>query len=395
MLKERTVQHLNLVSISAAHGFSDGFHYVLVPVLPLVMQELGLSILQAGMIISAQGFAVFMMLMPASLLADYLGRRKAILTIGLILSAVSFITISSIGYKYSILLMLSFLVGLGNSTFHPAATALVSMSFTKRPGFFMGIFSLGGNIGSAVMPALIGSLALSLGWRTGLKIIMLPVIILAVFIYRFLPEINGSRQKAREMFSGIWDKVCCNLPVLILISIYSFRGIGYQGIITFFPMLIASTMGADARTTGFLMSIYFFMGAASKPILGMCYDRFGVRLLLAGLYLIGAIVTIVMIRINSFFVMVPLMGLLGAVSFISPILMTAATSLVDQSVKTSTVGMIYTAYEIKFLSPIVGGWIAQTYSLKACFMFFAGILVLGMTASLLLQEKRIPRLKEI
>lgn len=395
MPTERFTQRLNLVSIATAHGFSDGFHYVLVPVLPLIMQELGLSILQTGMIVSAQGLAVFLMLMPASILSDYLGRRKAILTTGLILAALSFMGIGLLGKNYYLILVLSFLVGLGNSTFHPTATALVSEVFRTRPGFFMGMFSLGGNIGSAVMPAIIGTLALTLGWRAGLQFIMLPVIVLAVLVYRFLPETRGSRQKAKEMFSGIWDKVCCNLPVVTLIVIYSLRGIGYRGIITFFPLLIAATMGADARTAGFLMSVFFFLGAVSKPLLGMFYDRFGVRLLLAALFLLGAAATVALTRTTHLVVMVFLMGLLGVVSFISPILMTAATSLVDQSVRTSTVGMIYTAYEIQFLSPIIGGWIAQTYSLKACFIFFAGVLVLGSVASLLLQEKRIPKLQEI
>jgi len=395
MPQERFTQRLNLVSIATAHGFSDGFHYVLVPVLPLIMQELGLSILQTGMIVSAQGLAVFLMLMPASILSDYLGRRKVILTTGLILAAVSFMGIGLVGKNYYLILVLSFLVGLGNSTFHPTATALVSEVFRSRPGFYMGMFSLGGNIGSAVMPAIIGTLALTLGWRAGLQFIMLPVIGVAVLIYRFLPETRGSRQKAKEMFSGIWDKVCCNLPVVTLIVIYSLRGIGYRGIITFFPLLIAASMGADARTAGFLMSVYFFMGAVSKPLLGMFYDRFGVRLLLAALFLMGAAATVALTRTTHIAVMVFLMGLLGVISFISPIVMTAATSLVDQSVRTSTVGMIYTAYEIQFLSPLIGGWIAQTYSLKACFVFFAGVLVLGSVASLLLHEKRIPKLKEI
>ncbi|MEW6670183.1 MAG: MFS transporter [Thermodesulfobacteriota bacterium] len=395
MPNQRVTQSLNLVSISAAHGFSDGFNYILVPVLPMIMKGLGLSILQTGMIVSAQGLAVFLMLMPASLLSDYLGRRKVILTAGLLLAAFSFMGIGLAGNNYYIILALSFLVGLGNSTFHPTATALVSEAFRTRPGFFMGIFSLGGNIGSAVMPAMIGTLALTLGWRAGLQFIMLPVIGLAVLVYRFLPETSGSRQNAKDMFSGIWTKVCRNLPVVILIVIYSLRGIGYRGVITFFPLLIAATMGADARTAGFLMSVYFFLGAVSKPLLGMFYDRFGVRLLLAALFILGAAATLALIFTTQLVFVAFLMGLLGVVSFISPILMTAATSLVDHSVRTSTVGMIYTAYEIQFLSPIVGGWIAQTYSLKTCFVFFTGVLVLGSLACLLLQEERIPKLTDI
>ena len=155
MHKHRLAQGLNLTSIAAAHGFSDGFNYVLIPVLPIIMRELNLSILHTGMIISAAGLSMFMMQMPASILSDYLGKRKAILALGLILSSLSFFGISWAGKNYHLLRVLSFIAGLGNSTFHPTATALVSEGFKISPGFFMGIFSMGGNIGSAAIPAAI------------------------------------------------------------------------------------------------------------------------------------------------------------------------------------------------------------------------------------------------
>jgi len=395
MHKHRLAQGLSLTSIAAAHGFSDGFNYVLIPVLPIIMRELNLSILQTGMIISAAGLSVFMMQMPASILSDYLGKRKIILALGLILSSLSFFGISWAGNNYHLILALAFIAGLGNSTFHPTATALVSEGFKSRPGFFMGIFSLGGNIGSAAMPAAIGTLALSLGWRAGLRVLVIPVIMLVILVYLCFPEVKAARQTVRNTFSGIWSKVCCNLPVVTLIVIYSLRGIGYRGIITFFPFLVASSMGADSRTTGFLLSIYFITGALCKPILGAFYDRFGVRLLLAMLFFVGSSVSLTMSNVTSIPLMAVLMALLGIASFISPIVMTAATTLVDRSIRSSTVGMIYTAHELQFLSPIIGGWIAHHFSMQACFIFFAAILVLGGGVSLLLQEKRIPKLEEI
>lgn len=395
MNKHRLAQGLSLTSIAAAHGFSDGFNYVLIPVLPIIMGELNLSILQTGMIISAAGLSIFMMQMPASILSDYLGKRKIILALGLILSSLSFFGISWAGKNYHLILVLSFIAGLGNSTFHPTATALVSEGFKSRPGFFMGIFSMGGNIGSAAMPAAIGALAFSLGWRAGLRVLVIPVIILVILIYLCFPEVKAARQTVRDTFSGIWSKVCCNLPVVTLIVIYSLRGIGYRGIITFFPFLVASSIGADSRTTGFLLSIYFIIGALCKPILGAFYDRFGVRLLLAMLFFVGSSVSLTMSNVTSLPLMAVLMAFLGIASFISPIVMTAATTLVDRSIRSSTVGMIYTAHELQFLSPIIGGWIAHHFSMQACFIFFAAILVLGGVVSLLLQEKRIPKLEEI
>jgi MFS family permease len=395
MNKDRFVQGLNLTSIAVAHGFSDGFNYVLIPVLPLIMRELDLSILQTGMIVSAAGLSLFMMQLPASIHADFLGKRKLIFCLGLMFSSVCLFGISSVGKNYHLILALSFLVGLGNSTFHPTATVLVSERFRSKPGFFMGIFSLGGNIGSATMPTLIGTLALSMGWRVGLRIVVLPMILLVIILYLYFPEAQASRQTVKGIFSGLWSKVCRNRPVVTLIVIYGLRGMGYRGIITFFPLLVTSTIGADARTTGLLISIYFILGAICKPILGALYDRFGVRLLLAMLFFVGSALSLVMPAVTSVPMMAVLMALLGMVSFISPILMTAVTTLVDRSVRSSTVGMTYTSQALYFLSPIIGGWIAQRFSLQACFVFFAAILVLGGGVSLLLQEKRMPKLGAI
>jgi ACS family hexuronate transporter-like MFS transporter len=395
MQKDRLVRGLNLTSIAAAHGFNDGFRYVLIPVLPIIMKELDISILQTGMIVSAAGLSLFMMQLPASIHSDFLGKRKLILCLGLMFSSACLFGITSVGKSYHLILALSFLAGLGASTFHPTATALVSERFRSRPGFFMGMFSLGGNIGSAAMPALIGMLALSLGWRVGLRIVVLPMILLVVLVYLYFPEAQANRQTVRTILSGIWSKVCCNRSVVDFMVIYALRGIGYRGIITFFPLLVASTMGADTRTTGFLMSVYFIVGAICKPILGALYDRFGLRLLLAMLFLIGSALSLVMHAVNSVPLMALLMALLGMVSFISPILMTAATTLVDRSVRSSTVGILYTSHELNFLSPIIGGWIAQRFSLQACFTFFAVILVLGGCVSFFLQEKGMPKLEAI
>ncbi|MBW1963522.1 MAG: MFS transporter [Deltaproteobacteria bacterium] len=198
MAEKSIIQRLNLSTIAAAHGFNDGFQVLLVPILPMVMRELKLSNLQTGAIVSVQGIAVFLMLMPSSMFSDYLGRRK--------------------------------------------------------------------------------------------------------------------------------------------------------------------------------------------PILGFLYDRLRIRELLCFLFVTGFVTTLLVLKTTALPILLILMGLLGIVTFISPIIMTAATLLVDDSVRTSTVGMIYTAYELQFISPLIGGWIADYYSLRCSFLLFASVLLIGGVASLTLKQ---------
>lgn len=385
MQERRIIQRLNLSTIAATHGFSDGFQVLLFPILPMIMKELGLSNLQTGAIVSAQGIAVFLMLMPSSMLSDYLGRRKTILAVGLSLSSLSLFGIGIFGSSYYPILLLGFVSGLGISTFHPTATALVAEYFVSRPGFHMGIFSLGGSIGNASMPAIIGAVALTAGWRSGVMAVALPAIVFAVLVYVFFPEHPKARQSVKETFSGVWEKILRNGPVLKLIIIYALRGIGCTGILTFFPFLIADSIGANARTAGLLLSVYFMMGAAGKPVLGFLYDRFKVPKLLCLLFVTGFGTTLVIIKITGLPLLLIMMGVLGIVTNMSPIIMTAATSLVDDSVRTSTVGMIYTAYELRFMSPLIGGWIADSHSVRVSFLLFAAVLLIGGMASLMLK----------
>jgi MFS family permease len=69
--------------------------------------------------------------------------------------------------------------------------------------------------------------------------------------------------------------------------------------------------------------------------------------------------------------LLPLAALIGVVTPISPIILTAAADRCEQEVLASSVGVIYTAYGLGFLSPLVGGWLATQFGWPAAYFFFA------------------------
>ena len=80
------------------------------------------------------------------------------------------------------------------------------------------------------------------------------------------------------------------------------------------------------------------------------------------------------------------LALLGGTVPISPIILTAAADRSDQRAVASSVGFIYTCYGLSFISPLIGGWLAQVFGLELCYIYAAILLWIGMGVALLLPK---------
>jgi FSR family fosmidomycin resistance protein-like MFS transporter len=139
---------------------------------PLFIERIGLTYAQVGTValvaviagsISQPLFGYFADRFDPRLLAVL-----SIAWIGTIMGLVGLVPV------YWLLLVVVALGGLGSAAFHPAGAALASAVSASRRGGAMALFSIGGNLGSALSPLLIG---LGLGWF-GLRgtLLLVPVV---------------------------------------------------------------------------------------------------------------------------------------------------------------------------------------------------------------------------
>ena len=63
--------------------------------------------------------------------------------------------------------------------------------------------------------------------------------------------------------------------------------------------------------------------------------------------------------------------LVGAVSHVSPIILTATADFADKNILTSSVGFIYTCHGLNFISPLIGGVIASEVGLDSSYFFYS------------------------
>ncbi len=142
----------------------------------------------------------------------------------------------------------------------------------------------------------------------------------------------------------------------------------------------------SSSTIGLALSAYFTAGVVAKPLMGLLYNRFGARLALLVPMLLVGIMTLCIIFASTPAIFLAFIAVLGIVSPISPIIMTAVADMGDENVLASSIGYIYTIRSLCFLSPIFGGWVAEHLNLRASYIVFILFAWLAASVAALLRK---------
>ena len=171
--------------ITAAHAVNEFYSVALPPILPLLVNDFAISYAEAGALLTVFYVTYSVFQLPAGALADRIGQRW-ILAVGMVVLAGG-ILLAAGAQDYRTLVFAEALAGLGGSTYHPAGMSLISdLEGSTTEGKAMGIHGLGGVVGTALAPALVGGLAALFDWRFALTVgagvgLVYGVVFLALF----------------------------------------------------------------------------------------------------------------------------------------------------------------------------------------------------------------------
>src|SRR4030088_978464 len=161
---------------------------------PLIQTEFRLSDFELGLLGTAFLLVYAVAAVPFGYWADR-GIRKTVIVIGVAIWSAAAV-FSSFAQSYLQLFLTRTLLGIGEASYYPAGTSLVSDYFpAETRGRVMSIWSAGTALGIAVGFAGGGYVAEHFGWRRAFLFAALPGLICALFAFTLREPLRGAAEK--------------------------------------------------------------------------------------------------------------------------------------------------------------------------------------------------------
>jgi len=370
--------------ITIGHGLTHWYPATFYLLLPLIGSELGLSYSQIGLIMTCQYVASAVANVPGGVIVDTVGRKGLLMAISLFWVGFPYLLIG-FTHSYAMLLVCVALVGFGNSLWHPTAIPTLGRRYPERKGLVLSLHGMGGNVGDAIAPIVIGAALLVFSWREVVLLNVAPGLIVALLMFAFLGSIqlggrkaSGEGQSLGEYWGGL--KVLFRNRALVLLSTGSaFRTMTQTALLTFLPVYLAHDMGYSTFWVGACLFAVQAAGFAAAPVAGHLSDRMGRKQILASSMLASGVVLVAMGLAGGSPVFIALIALLGFFLYATrPVIQAWLLDVTPKNMGGSSIGVLFGAQAVGgALGPLFGGMIADQYGLLATFYFLALTIVIA------------------
>lgn len=381
--------------ITLGHAFTHWCPATFYLLLPFLVRELDLTYSQAGFLITIRAAANLAVNIPSGMLVDIIGQRGVLMALALLFTGIPYFLVG-LSYSYFWVALFMAFVGVGNYLWHPAAISTLSEKYPDRRGFAIAVHAVGPNVGESIAPLLVGVLLLYFSWRSTLFLNLIPGIVIALILWRFLfgkPEMMGSEGRGgvslSHYLSGI-KGMARNLNLLLLVCVAGMRSMTQSGLHTFLPIYLTHDLGLSSAMVGLYISVAQTAGMISTPLAGGLSDRSGRKRIISAGLVSTSIVLIILayFQVTSLFLAV--LALLGFFLYaIRPVIWAWVLDLAPKDLGGTTVSFFSGAQSLfSSLSPVLCGFIADRWGILAAFYFLAGTVLLGNFIVLTIPEAR-------
>ena len=177
-----------LLTLSLAFGLVGIDRFILPPLFPAIMKDLGLTYQDLGNLVAVLGIAWGASAMATGLLSDHLGRRSILVPSVVVFSLLSVLSGMATGLV-SLLLIRAIMGAFEGPVASTGVAVAVEASLPARRGMNNGIFQCTVSLfGSGVGPILATQLLLVTDWRHVFWIVGLPGLLIAVALWIVIRE---------------------------------------------------------------------------------------------------------------------------------------------------------------------------------------------------------------
>ena len=269
---EGKFQSDKVFAISLGHMLHDTYSSFLAPLVPLLVEKLGITLALAGLLDSVRNIPS--LLNPLfGLLADRINTKIFVI----ITPAVTAVIMSLIGTapSYSVAVIMIFVMGISASLFHVPAPVMINNFSGSKTGKGMSWYMLGGEISRTLGPLIITG-AISLWGLEGTWKLIPFGLIASFFLYLKLKNVHQFKsehesKKNRSQSYGFKK----HLPLFGSIAGYTVFMMALKISVTLFLPAYLVFKGRTLVSASFHLSVLQFAGAVGTLTAGTISDKIG------------------------------------------------------------------------------------------------------------------------
>lgn len=368
--------------LAAGHLATDFYANFLPALLPVMVDNLHISLASAGFVITATS-------VTANLFQPFIGyifdRRpsRVWLVAALLLSSI-FMCLAGSMPSYALFLLFPVLSGLGNGIFHPAGSAYTYLISEDKKGFLISVFASLGFLGFAVAP-MIAAYVIDIKGLGALVYLMIPGLLLAAaFVFINFNERLAVANDNREEGTG---QVVFTKAFIVLTLIMILRAWGNMVFSNYLPLFMKGR-GYTYTFAETMLTIFLVFGAVGGIIGSTISDRIGrKKVILYTLFASSLCAALFMLTDGPVsLIFLALCGLL--IQAAQPVMVVLSQEMMPNNIGLASGVSMGFVWGVGALGVFVNGWVADHAGLAICFWLAVAILFLSALLTLLVATAR-------
>ena len=343
----------------------DTYTAFIAPLLPLLIDKLGLSLVMAG------SLSVFSQL-PSLLspLIGYLADRFTVRYLVIFAPAVTATLATMIGFMptYGTAALLLFTAGLSIMSFHAPAPAMIAQISGDKVGRGMSFFMAGGELGRTIGPLLVGFGVAQWGME-GLWRLMFFGWLASFVLFMRLRDVSAKRGARKGSAKPLLKKFMRVFAPLF--AVMMFRNLSVTSLSVFMVVYLVDVRGFELTLATAALALYELAGVGGALAGGTLSDRFGRKRMVAAAALIASPLMILFVHVEGA-LMIPVLIALGATALsVTPVFQALVQDQLPDNRATASGMFILYAFGVRAITIIIAGLLGDTLGLQSAFIVAA------------------------
>ena len=360
------------------HIYIAGFQTIIFPEMKIA---LGLSNVSFGALATARQATSGITTLGAGYLGDrFSGQASLLLAISLGLMGVSYFLVGTApNYLWLFLAML--VVGLGPSIYHPPALGALSRRFPDRRGLMISLHGMGGSIGEALGPLITAVAVTYLLWDGSLRWSLIPALVTAGVVWILMSRsarVAGGAASFAEYFGSLGG-LFRNRELVSVLAYSGLRSMGQSAVVIFLPVYLREDLGLSLGRMAIYLALSQVVGIVAQPVMGSFSDRVGRKRVIVPCLVAfsGFLLALYLVEPGPLMVLA-IVGMGAFLYSMQALFLAAASDLGGADMQATISSMTYAmTFIAATISPITAGFIADTFQVKAVFLYGAALLLVS------------------